>query len=494
VKFDVVAEQPVVDSRGRVTLCDHDEVGEILGCINAKRANQAFTGYTSAEATKKKIMQGAFRDGDQFFRSGDLMRMDSNGFVYFVDRIGDTFRWKGENVSTNEVADALSRCACVEEANVYGVQLPDADGRIGMAAIVFGDAGPNWKQLAEHVKKELPSYAVPYFVRPLCAQEITGTFKHRKVELVRDGWLAGGDDVFFYGKRPPTLSCIDNSAEQITRLPQMLPPATTCPWTQISGAVSSPPSANCRNYCKFETRRCIHSPTIAWPSLPPEADAEARSQRAHIVPVEYGNKQRVAGFENRLQVRGAAKQGECIVIDISDVNLTRGGGEAAGKGVQAVAVAGRVQAHVLVALQRWRVGATTQVEGGDGGWGTPAPAPARCGWDHDEAATQCLRHASGAGCSQGRVQQPNLQDRTTRACARSTRRRRLSRQHVAVSATRIPSALLLRSWCAEAGMWRAEHDGRRHPAHHVAQEAKRRDDGAQRMHCSSGTSDRASLR
>ena len=200
MKFDPVAEEPILDRHGRVQLCDDDEVGEILGCINAKRPNQAFTGYTNAEATKKKIIEGAFRGGDQFFRSGDLMRMDSSGFIYFVDRIGDTFRWKGENVSTNEVADALSRCGCVEEANVYGVQLPNTDGRIGMAAVVFSEGGPNWKQLAEHVKKELPSYAIPYFVRPLAAQEITGTFKHRKVELVKEGWTAGADPVFFYGE------------------------------------------------------------------------------------------------------------------------------------------------------------------------------------------------------------------------------------------------------------------------------------------------------
>jgi fatty-acyl-CoA synthase len=200
VKFDAVTEQPVLDMRGRVTLCADDEVGEILGCIDPRRPNQAFVGYTNAEATKKKVLRGAFRDGDEFFRSGDLVRMDSSGFIYFVDRIGDTFRWKGENVSTNEVADALSRCACVQEANVYGVQLPNADGRIGMAAIVFGDGGPDWQQLAQHVKKELPSYAIPYFVRPLSAQDITGTFKHRKVELVRDGWSAAGDVVFFYGK------------------------------------------------------------------------------------------------------------------------------------------------------------------------------------------------------------------------------------------------------------------------------------------------------
>jgi fatty-acyl-CoA synthase len=194
-------EEPILDSDGRVQLCDDDEVGEILGCINAKKPNQAFTGYTNNEATMKKIIHNAFRKGDQFFRSGDLMRMDSSGFVYFVDRIGDTFRWKGENVSTNEVADVLSRCSCVKEANVYGVTLPNAEGRIGMASIVFCDGSPNWKQLAEHVKKELPSYAIPYFVRPQGAQEITGTFKHRKVELVKDGWSAGGDPVFFYGKQ-----------------------------------------------------------------------------------------------------------------------------------------------------------------------------------------------------------------------------------------------------------------------------------------------------
>jgi acyl-CoA synthetase (AMP-forming)/AMP-acid ligase II len=232
VQFDASAEQPVLDARGRVKLCDDDEVGEILGCINAKRPNQAFTGYTSADATMKKIINGAFRDGDQFFRSGDLMRMDSSGFVYFVDRIGDTFRWKGENVSTNEVADALSRCTCVEEANVYGVQLPNADGRIGMAAIVFGDGGADWRQLAQHVKQELPSYAIPYFVRPLGAQEITGTFKHRKVELVKDGWTAGGDAVFFYGKqcRARARRC------EITYGTQTLSPVTTFPSTTTSSA------------------------------------------------------------------------------------------------------------------------------------------------------------------------------------------------------------------------------------------------------------------
>ena len=114
----------------------------------------------------------------------------------------------------------------------YGVQLPNCEGRIGMAAVVFGNAGPDWLQLAQHVKKELPSYAIPYFVRPMSAQDITGTFKHRKVELVKDGWTAGGDAVFFYGKqcRARARRC------EITHGTQTLSPVTTFPSTTTSSA------------------------------------------------------------------------------------------------------------------------------------------------------------------------------------------------------------------------------------------------------------------
>ena len=129
----------------------------------------------------------------------------------------------------------------------YGVQLPNTDGRIGMAAIVFSDSGADWKLLAQHVKRELPSYAIPYFVRRLGAQEVTGTFKHRKVELVKEGWAAGGDDVWFYGESTRARDDDDDDAAaaagisgiQLTRrVLQTLPPATTSPWTPTSSAAS----------------------------------------------------------------------------------------------------------------------------------------------------------------------------------------------------------------------------------------------------------------
>jgi fatty-acyl-CoA synthase len=125
--------------------------------------------------------------GDAYFRTGDLLRLDSEGFFYFVDRIGDTFRWKGENVATSEVSEVLSVHPGVEEVNVYGVSVPGAEGRAGMAAIVTGDEF-DLEAFGRHVVDELAPYARPLFIRILPQMEVTGTFKHRKVDLVRDGF------------------------------------------------------------------------------------------------------------------------------------------------------------------------------------------------------------------------------------------------------------------------------------------------------------------
>jgi fatty-acyl-CoA synthase len=107
--------------------------------------------------------------------------------VYFVDRIGDTFRWKGENVATNEVGEALSRIAGVKTANVYGVSIPGTDGRAGMAAITV-DGEVDFGALHGALSARLPSYAVPIFIRVQPEAETTGTFKYRKVELVAEGF------------------------------------------------------------------------------------------------------------------------------------------------------------------------------------------------------------------------------------------------------------------------------------------------------------------
>jgi fatty-acyl-CoA synthase len=170
-------------------------VGEAIGRITAV---SRFEGYSNAEATEKKILRGVFKKGDAYFRTGDLMRLDSEDYFYFVDRIGDTFRWKGENVSTNEVAEVLSLAPGVKEANVYGVAVPGKDGRAGMAALVVDD-GFDATKLAERCARELPAYARPLFLRLLPQIEVTGTFKHRKVELVKEGFdpAAISDPLFF---------------------------------------------------------------------------------------------------------------------------------------------------------------------------------------------------------------------------------------------------------------------------------------------------------
>ncbi len=131
-----------------------------------------------------------FRQGDAWFATGDLMRQDRDGYFYFVDRIGDTFRWKGENVSTTEVAEMLARAPGVKEATVYGVQVAHADGRAGMASLVVG-ADFDIAGLHARLAADLPDYAQPRFIRLQPEIETTGTFKYRKVDLVAEGFDPG---------------------------------------------------------------------------------------------------------------------------------------------------------------------------------------------------------------------------------------------------------------------------------------------------------------
>jgi fatty-acyl-CoA synthase len=159
----------------------------LLAPIKDDNPATAFKGYTDPKATAKKILNDVFVKGDKYFRSGDLISMDSAGYFYFVDRIGDTFRWKGENVSTMEVSEAVSSYPQITEANVYGVQIPGKDGRACMAAVVAeGEIDPN--AFATYIKKNLPLYSVPMFIRfQPGGTEITGTFKHKKVDLRDEG-------------------------------------------------------------------------------------------------------------------------------------------------------------------------------------------------------------------------------------------------------------------------------------------------------------------
>lgn len=186
VRFDIEHEVPVRGPDGFCIECIAGEAGEAIGRIT-EDPRQAYDGYTREADTQKKILRDVFEKGDIWFRTGDLLRHDELGYFYFVDRIGDTFRWKGENVATSEVSEALGVIPGVKEANVYGVAVPGKDGRAGMAALVTG-AEFDLTSLGKTLAANLPVYARPVFLRLLPEMEITGTFKMRKVELVKEGF------------------------------------------------------------------------------------------------------------------------------------------------------------------------------------------------------------------------------------------------------------------------------------------------------------------
>ncbi len=186
VKFDIDSETPVRGPDGLCLPAPLGEPGEAIGLIQDD-ARGGYSGYADKAASERKILRDAFAPGDAWFRTGDLMREDAEGYFYFVDRIGDTFRWKGENVSTTEVAEAIARYPAADEVNVYGVKIDRLDGRAGMAAITPGE-GFDLAGLRTFLVRELPAYARPLFIRIQPAIETTGTFKYRKVDLVREGF------------------------------------------------------------------------------------------------------------------------------------------------------------------------------------------------------------------------------------------------------------------------------------------------------------------
>ena len=148
---------------------------------------------------ENKILRDVFEKGDAWFRTGDLMRHDERGYFYFVDRIGDTFRWKGENVSTSEVAEAIKAFPGIEDANVYGVTVLGRDGRAGMAAIVCEGAMRSRGAARASVAPTCRTTRGPLFLRIQGKIDVTGTFKQKKVDLVREGFdpAATGDPIYF---------------------------------------------------------------------------------------------------------------------------------------------------------------------------------------------------------------------------------------------------------------------------------------------------------
>jgi fatty-acyl-CoA synthase len=186
-RFDLDTGEPMRNQAGFCERCGVDEVGEALGLIPDEGRAGRFEGYADAEATSRKVLRNAFKSGDAWYRTGDLMRRDTDGFFYFVDRVGETFRWKGENVSTAEVLSVLSAAGGVREGVVFGVKVPNTEGRAGMAALVV-DRGFDLGAFHSLVAARLPSYARPLFLRLLPALESTGTFKPRKQDLQNTGF------------------------------------------------------------------------------------------------------------------------------------------------------------------------------------------------------------------------------------------------------------------------------------------------------------------
>src|ERR1700722_18704680 len=189
LRFDVAAGEPLRNDAGFCERCRPDEVGEAVGLIpdGGEELAGRFEGYTDPAASARKVLRNVLKNGDAWYRTGDLMRRDEQGFYYFVDRVGETYRWKGENVSTAEVLAALMASRGVLDGVVYGVTVPGADGRGGMAALVV-DADFDLAAFRADVALRVPAYARPIFLRLLRSVDVTGTFKPRKQELLQQGF------------------------------------------------------------------------------------------------------------------------------------------------------------------------------------------------------------------------------------------------------------------------------------------------------------------
>lgn len=197
--------------RGEDGLCRPVERGQPGLLLNEITDTARFEGYTDPSATESKIVRNVLVEGDAYFNTGDLVKAVDVGFAFwrehyqFVDRLGDTFRWRGENCSTNEVGEVINRFEQVQTTNVYGVPVPGAEGKAGMAAIQFDPdrvrsaEDVDWSALTAHVDAHLAAYARPVFIRVLQDFDTTSTFKLKKTELRNAGWdpaLAGGDAIY----------------------------------------------------------------------------------------------------------------------------------------------------------------------------------------------------------------------------------------------------------------------------------------------------------
>ncbi|KAM9815190.1 long-chain fatty acid transport protein 2-like [Syngnathus typhle] len=207
IKFDIEKEEPIRNAQGLCVEAATGETGLLVGKVTQR---SPFVGYAGNEQqTEKKRLRDVLKKGDLYFNTGDLLRFDKDNFVYFHDRVGDTFRWKGENVATSEVADVLTLAPCILEANVYGVKVNGNEGRAGMAAITLKegedfDCADTYRQAVNY----LPVYACPRFIRIQPSLEMTGTFKLKKVKLVEEGFDPGliSDPLYYFNAAKKTFA------------------------------------------------------------------------------------------------------------------------------------------------------------------------------------------------------------------------------------------------------------------------------------------------
>ena len=193
VKYDRDADQPVRDAQGHLIPAERGEAGLLIGRVTPATP---FVGYTQKEKTEAALLRDVFKEGDSYFNTGDLVKEVGFRHYQFVDRTGDTFRWKGENVSTTELESILASHPQIAEAVVYGVQIPETDGRAGMAAITpdVPESELDLDNVLGYLRTELPPYAVPLFLRLRQSMETTGTFKYKKADLKKEAFDPGATD------------------------------------------------------------------------------------------------------------------------------------------------------------------------------------------------------------------------------------------------------------------------------------------------------------
>jgi fatty-acyl-CoA synthase len=216
VEYDPDTGEPVRDDAGRVQRVPAGQPGLLLSPVNRL---QPFDGYTDKKASEKKLVRNAFKEGDCYFNTGDVMSPQGMGHAAFVDRLGDTFRWKGENVATTQVEAAVATDKQVEECTVFGVEVPNTGGRAGMAAVKLREGAGEFdgQALAKAVYDDLPAYALPLFVRLVESLEHTTTFKSRKVELRKQAYGSDVEDPLYVlaGRKEGYVKFYDDYPDEV---------------------------------------------------------------------------------------------------------------------------------------------------------------------------------------------------------------------------------------------------------------------------------------